>query len=188
MLITSIYCAHNMGAHCACSPRSPSCLISNCSSSLSSTLVDSGSSGYVRRMHRWTRCCCCCWLRCVSFSHCLFFAFFLLLVLFPSFFYSYCSCTANSIIVNANFCPIPNPIPLRMFCFSIEDSRRTFSVSAFYLLLIYATLARSRHTPSRLPAPLHRLTAPPTLACRALFTQTIVEYLPSMLIEFFPVD
>lgn len=82
MLITSIYCAHNMGAHCACSPRSPSCLISKCSSSLSSTLVDSGSSGYVRRMHRWTRCCCC-WLRCVSFlvSFARPFSFFFLFLL-----------------------------------------------------------------------------------------------------------
>lgn len=160
MLITSIYCAHNMGAHCACASRSSLTVPRPCRLHLSTpappATCDACIAGHAAAAASGSAA--------SRFPTACFCAFFLLLVLF---FYSYCSCTANSIIVNANFCPIPNPIPLRMFCFSIEDSQRTFSVSAFYLLLIYATLARSRHTPSRLPAP-HRLPAPPTLcACRA---------------------
>lgn len=151
MLITSIYCAHNMGAHCACASRAPLVprlqlflvlVVYTCRLRLLRLRATHASLDTLLLLLLAP-------LRLV-FLLPFFCAFFLLLVLF---FYSYCSCTANSIIVNANFCPIPNPIPLRMFCFSIEDSRRTFSVSAFYLLLIYATLARSRHTPSRLSAP-----------------------------------
>lgn len=146
MLITSIYCAHNMGAHCACASRSSLTVPRPCRLHLSTpappATCDACIAGHAAAAASGSAA--------SRFPTAFFCAFFLLLVLF---FYSYCSCTANSIIVNANFCPIPNPIPLRMFCFSIEDSRRTFSVSAFYLLLIYATLARSRHTPSRLPAP-----------------------------------
>lgn len=149
MLITSIYCAHNMGAHCACSSRSPLfprlklfhvLVVYTCRLRLLRLRATHASLDTLLLLLAPLR---------LVFP----LPFFRFLSFARPFFYSYCSCTANSIIVNANFCPIPNPIPLRMFCFSIEDSRRTFSVSAFYLLLIYATLARSRHTPSRLPAP-----------------------------------
>lgn len=197
MLITSIYCAHNMGAHCASLLPKPRLRPRPCRLHLSTTpappatcdaciaghAAGSAASRFPTAFFPGAF---------LSFTRPFFLSlfFFLLFLLLLRRCCCLCSCTANSIIVNANFCPIPNPIPLRMFCFSIEESlslsRRTFSVSAFYLLLIYATLARPSVRSYR--APCHARVEHSKRAPLALFTQTIVEYLPSMLIEFFPVD
>lgn len=145
------------------SPASPSSVVSNCSSSLSSTLVDSGSSGYVRRMHRWTRCCCF-WLRCVSFSHCLFFRFLsfarpfflFLLLLHSKFNYRECEFLPDSESDSASHVLFQH----RRLSANFQRISILFAVD-----LCNARPFEAHAFPSARPP--HRLTAPPTLACRA---------------------